>query len=209
MNPIFDNETGIRSFETFCSLYPYCPPGILSNEVDTCNLQFRDDKIAMYIGMSVWFKQLREVILPEEMKPKLGISPLPGQPTKASPLQGWTMCVAKNAPHKEAGYLFINWLTSPQTIMAWQFTQTPGPPALKSVLKDPEVLKLNPDFLALEEALRYAKPLPAIKEWSEVQEVLRTYFSLGLTGEMTPAAALHQAAKEVRTKMADAGYYNK
>ena len=208
MKPIIDNQVGVEAFETFCALQPYCPPGVLGNELDTMHLQFRYGKVAQYIGWPFFAKQIRQTMLPEDMIAKLGVFGIPGEGrTKGALVEGWGTAIPKNAPHKDAAYLFINWLSSTSTMRDWQFTRTSGPPALKSVLSDPEVIEANPEYVALQQQLKVASTVPRIPEWFEIQEALQTYYGKGFGGEITPEAAMHQAAKEIDNAMRKAGYY--
>lgn len=207
-NVVIDNERGIASFKTFCRLIPSCPPGILGNEFDTVNLQFRDDKIAMNLTWPYMIKQMRETVLSEDMVSNMGIARIQGdtfqgEETKGAFIDGWGISIPKNVSEKEkdAAYLFINWLASRSTMRAWQFTKTPGPPALRSVLLDPEVIKMNPEFPPLEEQMKIGETLQSTPQWFEIEEVLRNYYQEGIGGMATPEYAMHQAAGEIRQIM--------
>ena len=61
---------------------------------------------------------------------------------------------------------------------------------LKSIYKDPDVLKANPFFAKLEPVFETAQPRPVTPFYPDVSNAIQVRIHNALTGQATPSAAL-------------------
>jgi multiple sugar transport system substrate-binding protein len=126
-------------------------------------------------------------------------------PNNSSLLGGWAMGINKHSKNKEAAYLFISWLTSPEIQV--KYARAGGGPTRKSILYNEELVKDYPWFPVIAENLAVAKPFPHIPE---TEEIIRYCYEAGndvVTGVKTPELASEELNNRTEKLLDKHGYY--
>lgn len=138
---------------------------------------------------------------------RVGVAPMPaapgGRPTAT--LGGSQLAVNPNSDAPEAAYALIRFLTSPEQMLerARLNGQFPARPALYD---DPRLAEALP--IPAAEARRIieaARPRPVTPIYTQLSEILQIHLHRALVRRAEPAAALRQAAREMRRTIRETG----
>ena len=137
---------------------------------------------------------------------KVGFVAHPCDEVCASQTGGFGLAIPRNAQNKEAAFLLMQWLTSPEGDKAVALAG--GNPSRFSTHQDPEVLAEYPHLAVFGEALKDADPdwRPIIPPWGEINSELGTTLNKAMTGDMSVQDALDQVAARTEEIMDEAGY---
>ena len=133
----------------------------------------------------------------------------PRQKQRASETGGFGLGIPANARNKEAGFLFIQWITSKEADK--KVVLAGGAPFRTSTINDPELQEKFPEYRVLAEQLKYADPdwRPIIPEWGEINvQFMGVAISEVLTGQKSPEEAMNAIMGPIRDIMEKAGYYS-
>jgi len=118
----------------------------------------------------------------------------------ALPLDPFVIFTFKNARHKKEALEFLRYLCQKETQV--QFAkQCSRLPALIAAFNDP-VFKEDPLLMKPVESLNFAKPLPALPQWPEIQDTIFAAISKVIHENSDPKKALDEAAKKVNEILA-------
>ena len=205
-NPIVNNEAGVKAGETLKKILECGPEGGTSFGFAEMKNAFLQGKAAMFLDSTV---VAGEVDDPEKSKivGLVGWALHPEGVRRGSQTGGFGIAIPKNAPHKEAAFLLLQWLTSKRVdkLIALEG----GNPSRISTHLDPEVNAKFPHMKIFGEALQYADPdwRPIIPTWGEVNKELGTTLSKAMTGQMSVQEALDSVAERAKAIQEKAGYY--
>ncbi len=140
---------------------------------------------------------------------KVAYTITPMKKTRLSETGGFGVAIPANSKHKEAGWMFITWLTSKEVEKKLaeagvQLTDR------NSILMDPELQAKFPEYPVLVKQGKYADPnwRPVIAEYPEIET---QYFGVAvnqvMTGDKTPEAAMQSVVEPIRKIMEEGGYY--
>jgi multiple sugar transport system substrate-binding protein len=135
------------------------------------------------------------------------IAPFPGatggHPTAA--LGGSQLAVNAHSANPELAWALVDFLTAPAQMLerAQAATQLPARQSLYDTAALAAALPLPAP--ALKAVLAAAAPRPVTPVYSELSELLQVRLHRALSGQQTPADALHDAAREMRTLLARTG----
>ena len=125
------------------------------------------------------------------IKPEqVGISALPvggNQRQSASCLGGENVMINASSEGQDEIWDFVRFITSQEG----QMLQLPyGPPTLKTLYEDSQVLKANPVLSLGTEALQNSRPRPVSPHYSEMSSKMAEQFNGVLTGAISPEEAV-------------------
>jgi multiple sugar transport system substrate-binding protein len=205
-NPIVNNEAGIKAGEALKKILECGPEGGTSFGFAEMKNAFLQGKAAMFLDSTA---VAGEVDNPEKSKivGKVGWAMHPKGVRRGSQTGGFGIAIPKNAQHKEAAFLLMQWLTSKRVDK--MIALAGGNPSRFSTHADPDVNAKFPYMQTFGEALKYADPdwRPIIPTWGEVNTELGTIVNKAMTGEMTVKDALDEVAKRAKAVQEKAGYY--
>ena len=101
----------------------------------------------------------------------------------------------------EAGLLFIDHLTSPETLKL-NMAEYSLPSVLHATYEDPEVQKAIPYAAELKQAIEQARPRPVSPVYTQISAAIYKNVNRALAGEVSPEEALAQGHKEIDEALA-------
>jgi len=126
-----------------------------------------------------------------------------GRPAAA--LGGAQLAVNARAAHPALAFELVAFLTAPEQMIERGRLAAQLPPR-RSLYESPEMASALPIPLdQVREVIEAAVPRPATPVYSELSEILQVRIHRALTGQQLPAAALQEAAREMRVVLARAG----
>lgn len=112
---VFNSPEGVQGADMFTSLArEFGPPGIGNYTWYECVSDFQQGKAPMFLDMSVFMSQFedKEKSL---VAGKVGYAPMPAGPAGSKPTGGaWSISMSSASKKKEAAFLFMTWITSPE-----------------------------------------------------------------------------------------------
>jgi multiple sugar transport system substrate-binding protein len=203
-NVVVNQPKSVQALTDYISLLPLAPPGAANFNADEVGA-------AMLNGSSlaaiVWPAFNTQIDDPTKSKVsgQIAVVPFPKGEVQTSQIGNWLLAIPAASQHKEAAFDFIQFATSADVMK--QAAMAGAPPTRISVFTDPELVEQFWWYPAHMEALGNATWRPRTPEWNQVEDILGTYLSNAIIGDMEPQAALDQAAEEITAVMERAGYY--
>ncbi len=207
--PIVNNAAGVAAANALKEIIANSPPGVeaygFGEEVNA----FLQGEAAMFLDAHKIAAQSRD---PNQSKviDKVGFALHPTQATCGSETGGQAMGIPANSQHKEAAFLFVQWMTSKATDK--QLAEIGADVVRNSTLADPALQAKYTEYPVLLEQLKCAATdwRPLIPEWGAINApILGVKLSEFATGQKDAQTALDEAAVLIREEMARAGYYQK
>lgn len=204
-NPIMNNEAGIKAAETLKKIVDCGPEGAKTFGFAEAGAAFLQGKTAMFLDSTVFAGQVNN---PEKSKVvgKVGWAMHPKGVRRGSQTGGFGIGIPKNAQHKEAAFLLMQWLTSKKADRL--IALAGGNPSRYSTHADETVNEKFPHMATFGEALKYADPdwRPIIPVWGKINADLGTTLSKVLTEDLDIKEALDGVAERTKAVMDQAGY---
>lgn len=205
-NPIVNNAAGVQAAKALKTIVDCGAKGAKTFGFAEAGASFLQGRSAMFLDTTVFAGQVNN---PSKSKVvgKVGWAPHPMSVRKGSQTGGFGIGIPKNAQHKEAAFMLMQWLTSKKVdkLIALQG----GNPSRYSTHADPEVNAKFPHMKIFGEALKNADPdwRPIIPVWGKINADLGTTLSKVLTEGADIQKSLDGVAKRARAIMSEAGYY--
>jgi multiple sugar transport system substrate-binding protein len=105
------------------------------------------------------------------------------------------------AANPEGGLLFIDHLTSPETL-ALNMAEYSLPSVLEETYEDPEVQKAIPYAAELKQAIEQARPRPVSPVYTQISTAIYKNVNRALSGEVSPEEALATGNEEIEKALA-------
>jgi multiple sugar transport system substrate-binding protein len=204
MKPQLDSLAGEKALTLMAKdLKAIAPPD--SNTWDSAEMEnaFSQGKVAMGL---IWPGGASSAVDPSKSKVVDDVG-FACSPNNSSLLGGWAMGISKYSKNPEATYLFISWLTHPETQI--KYAKAGGTPARESTLHNEELVKIYPWFPAVAENLALAKPFSKLPESEELIRYMLEEANDAVTGIKTPEKAAKDLNNRAEKLMKDHGYYKK
>ena len=137
----------------------------------------------------------------------VAVSPFPAAPggRPAAALGGAELAINAFSAHPSAARRLVEFLTAPAQ-MAERARLASQLPARRSVYEDPAIASVVPGPIdELRRALDAAVPRPITPVYAELSETLQVALHRALSRQQEPAAALHDAATEIRALLVRSG----
>ncbi|TMD11130.1 MAG: extracellular solute-binding protein [Chloroflexi bacterium] len=142
-----------------------------------------------------------------QVKGKVAYIPIPQGPSgKGLGMMGnWLLGIPKGSHNGLAAADFIKWMLKTENMR--NYVAQGGIPIRKSILNDASLAAANPYFKALAASFD-AVPnwRPRTDQWGAVETSYGTAMNAAVAGQLTPQAAMQQAASQIRATMKGAGY---
>lgn len=205
--PIVNNKAGVEAAEALKTIVDCGPEGAKTFAFAEAGNAFLQGDTAMFLDTTVFASSVEN---PEKSRVagKVGWAMHPMGVRRGSQTGGFGIAIPKNAKHKEAAFLLMQWLTSKHGDKLVALAG--GNPSRFSTHADPEVNAKYPHMKIFGEALQYADPdwRPIIPVWGKINADLGTSLSKVLTEGLDPQEALDGVAERTRQTMDEAGYYS-
>jgi multiple sugar transport system substrate-binding protein len=138
---------------------------------------------------------------------RFAVAPFPagdgGQPAAA--LGGAQLAINAGSAQPILAFELVAFLTAPEQMIERGRLAAQLPPR-RSLYKNPELASALPIPIdQVRQVLEAAVPRPATPVYSELSEILQVRIHRALTGQQPPAAALQEAAREMRALLTRAG----
>jgi len=205
-NPIVNNEAGVQAANALKTIVDCGPEGAASFGFGEALGSFLAGDTAMFLDTTVVAGQIDD---PDKSNVvgKVGWALHPEGVRRGSQTGGFGIAIPKNAEHKEAAFLLMQWLTSKEGDKLVALAG--GNPSRFSTHADAEVNAKFPHMATFGEALQHADPdwRPIIPVWGKINADLGTTLSKVLTEDLDIQEALDGVAARTTEVMEEAGYY--
>lgn len=200
--PTLNSEETIKSLEYLVELVSHGPVGIESFSFPEAWSAFQEGKAPLMIE-STGAATLVENPEKSIAAGKTGYCKMPKGPVGAYAWWGaWGYAITSGSKHKNASWALITWLTSKYNSI--KYLKAGGFPTRESILKDSKLQEEYFYYKATLEALGQAADLarkgysviPKIPEWMELSDIIGTYVSKAVIGELTPREACNAMQQE-------------
>ncbi|MFK7763922.1 MAG: extracellular solute-binding protein [Roseobacter sp.] len=205
-NPIINNAAGVEAANALKSIVDCGPEGAMSFGPSEAANAFASGDAAMFLD-SIAFMPGFENPDRSTVVGKVGYAMHPEGVRRGSQTGGFGIAIPKNAEHKEAAFLLMQWLTSKKGDL--MVAMQGGNPSRFSTYQDAGLNEKYPFSATFGEALKYADPdwRPIIPVWGKINADIGTTMSKVLTEGLDIQEALDGVADRTRAVMEDAGYY--
>ena len=168
--PRLDDPRIIGGLTNYGKLIKSGPPNALAIDWPDANTLFSQGKVAFFIDASLFGPAYEDPNV-STVAGRVGYAALPPATAGGPSLTGhwlWGLGIPKNAPHKDAGWCFIQWATSKE-MTAKIGAATGGAPRLSSYSDPNYTGKLNPDYIkTVSEAMQTSRTTVVFKEgWKD------------------------------------------
>ncbi len=205
-NPILNNEAGVAAAEALKKIVDCGPKGASAFGLAEAANAFAQGKAAMFLDTIAFAADFQN---PGKSRVvgNVGYAMHPMGVRRASQTGGFGLAIPKNAEHKEAAFLLMQWLTSKKGDLA--VAMAGGNPSRFSTYQNADLNAKYPWSSTFGEALKYADPdwRPIIPAWGKINADIGTTMSQVLTEGLDIKTALDGIAARTRALMAQEGYY--
>jgi len=196
--PMFDTPEALAALRDYKDLLKYQPPGVAAFGVFEQTLTFQKGEAAMIFDWTETFPDIED---PEksEVAGKVGYSSMPQAAGEFAPMP---VILPDSAKHKEAAFLFGQWVHSRKIMTLTKISTSPR----ISMLIDPELQKKYPFNKASYDVFKYGYVSPQFPEFMNWAEIVQSNFSNYLIGEISAEKAVQRVQKESESLLKEAGY---
>jgi len=164
-----------------------------------------DESVAVFSNGPYYMGLLKTGVPTQSGKWKIAPAPFAKEP--GSYLGGTGLSIPSNAKHKQAAWLLLECLLTPENEVG-VFTYAGAAPATKAALASDELTM--PDayfggdkpFGVFLDAMSTATAFPYVGQWSEIDTAINEALEASMTGQKTPEEALTGAAAEANDLLA-------
>jgi multiple sugar transport system substrate-binding protein len=149
-----------------------------------------------------WHLGLIEEAGGADIEGKWAVAPIPGKDSApgTSWVGGANLTVFKDSENKDAAWAFVEFMSRPETQVAW-YQEATVLPAVQAAWDDP-ALADDANLAVFGTQLENTKAPPAISTWAEISEAINSTLERVTTGDTPPeegAAAMQEAATGIGT----------
>lgn len=189
-----DSPEAIEAYDYYSRMIREYGPNNVSLDMNWAEASaiFAQGQAAFYTDASSLYQTMA---LPENstVSDQLGYAPFPAGPAGSRPyaIPAWGLAINEQSGNQDNAWLFIEWATSFDTVLATQVEGVPG--ARSSVWDDPEGTSSFPEELSVAIAANAENGVghdrPVVVNVAEAREIVGEPIVLGITGEDVAAAA--------------------
>ncbi len=201
----FNNEAGKRAAEFYIGLRDYAPEDFLNSNSYDGRVAFANGTVAMYVA-GAWFAGTLRSEFPD-IDGKWASAPLPQDQECATTIAGDTLVIFEQSKNKEAAWKWIEFLSAPQNMAAWNLGTADNPgsllPPRRSLIEDPNAFNNNETLKGFADMMECGISQVANNEnWGQADELLNEQLGRAMFGEIDAATALDEAAAEGQAVLA-------
>ena len=201
---IWDSPEGQRAAEFYVNLAKYSPKDLLNATSWDGRVPFANGDVAMYMA-GTWFAGTLLTEFPDATG-KWAAAPLPQDKRCATTIAGDHLVVFKGSKNPEAAYKWIEWLSSPQNMVAYNLGNPDEPgtllPPKTSLLDDPTLYENRPYLQGFKDNMKCAfVPTADQPNYFKAEEILTEYLGRAFYGEISGTEAVQQSAKEAEAAL--------
>ncbi|KIL42171.1 hypothetical protein SD70_03160 [Gordoniibacillus kamchatkensis] len=115
---------------------------------------------------------------------------------RASFQHGWALSINAKSPHPKEAWRFISYITGKRG--GFIYARAGGTPARKSILSDPLLQNIRPEFALTLESMKIARNEPAVPFYPLMIDIQNDALTQILTLHTPPDLALREAGKQLR-----------
>lgn len=182
------------------------PPDVLTWHEEQTRFAFQNGN-AVFMRNWPYAYSLLDDSAQSRVAGRFAVSTMPaapgGKPTTA--LGGAELAINRYSEHPDLAYQLITYLTAPAQML--ERAQATGDyPTRVALYDDPRLARALPVPLHdVRDAIAHAVPRPVTPIYTQLSGLLQVQLHRALTGQATPADALHEAAREMEGALRDAG----
>lgn len=201
----FNNEAGKRAAEFYVGLREYAPEDFLNSNSYDGRVAFANGTVAMYVA-GAWFAGTLRSEFPD-IDGKWASAPLPQGEKCATTIAGDTLVIFEQSKNKEAAWKWIEFLSAPQNMAAWNLGTADNPgsllPPRRSLIEDPNAFNNNETLKGFADMMECGISQVAPNEnWGQAEELLTEQLGRAMFGEVDAATAIDEAAAEGQAVLA-------
>ena len=196
---IWDSPEGQKAAEFYVNLAKYSPEDLLNATSWDGRVPFANGDVAMYMA-GTWFAGTLLTEFPDATG-KWAAAPLPQDKKCATTIAGDHLVVFKGSKNPEAAYKWVEWLSSPQNMVAYNLGNPDEPgtllPPKTSLLDDSALYEGRPYMAGFKENMKCAYvPTADQPNFFRAEEILTEYLGRAFYGEIDGKTAVIESAKE-------------
>jgi len=163
------------------------------------------EQVAMFSDGPYYMGLLKTAVPAQSGKWKIALNPFSKQP--GSYLGGTGLGIPVQAKHKDAAWLFIQYMLRPEQQVG-VFTYAGAAPATTAALESPELTKADPyfggqaPFKVFLDAMATSSHFPYVGAWTEIDTFITESLQTALLGKAAAKAALDDAASQTDAALA-------
>jgi multiple sugar transport system substrate-binding protein len=203
---VVDKAKAVEGMEFYKKLMKISPKGAETMAHVERQAAFCTDPKGVFTQF-IWPAQIASYEDPDKslVAGKIVYSAPPAGPYGKFSIRGtWAVCIPVASKNKDAAAEFVYWWASKE-IAGWLVEQNTVP-ARTDALTDPRYAKTKPWLPAIAESMKYATARPRFNEVAEVQDIVKKYWIMGITGQMPCNDAMQKIIDETRNVLKKAGY---
>ena len=201
---VWDSPEGQKAAEFYVNLAKYSPEDLLNATSWDGRVPFANGDVAMYMA-GTWFAGTLLTEFPDATG-KWAAAPLPQDKRCATTIAGDHLVVFKGSKNPEAAYKWIEWLSAPQNMVAYNLGNPDEPgtllPPRTSLLDEPSLYEGRPYMQGFKENMKCAY-VPAADQpnYYKAEEILTEYLGRAFYGEIDAKTAVTESAKEAEAAL--------
>jgi len=203
---VLDKKKATEGMEFYKKLMKISPKGAETMAHVERQAAFAADPKGVF-SMFIWPAQIAAYEDPDKslVAGKIIYSAPPAGPAKTAAVRGtWALGIPVASKQKQAAAEFAYWWASKD--IAERLVEANTVPARTDALTDPRFAASKPWLAAIAESMKYATSRPRLKEIPQIQDVVKKYWIMGITGQMPCASAVDAIVNETNAILAKAGY---
>jgi multiple sugar transport system substrate-binding protein len=203
---VVDKAKAVEGMEFYKKLMKIAPKGAETMAHVERQAAFCTDPKGVFTQFN-WPAQIASYEDPDKslVSGKIVYSAPPAGPSGRFSIRGtWAVCIPLATKNKDAAAEFVYWWASKE-IASW-LVEKNTVPARTDALTDPQFAKTKPWLPAIAESMKYAVARPRFNEVAEVQDIVKKYWIMGITGQMPCNDAMQKIIDETKNVLKKAGY---
>ncbi len=190
----------LRFYVDLYNKYEVCPTAGMPT-VGGAVPVFASDKAAMEFNNQFGLKNVQKYA--PGLLSQVGIAPTPRRRQRVISVYTDWLALSPQSRHQELAWELMTYLMEPDNLAAYNATLFFIPPR-RSAVKAAKFMQENPQLQEFADLMdKYGRSLPAIPEWFEIRDGLKSAVSAAVYGTKTPEQALRDYSKELDELLAE------
>lgn len=201
---VWDSPEGQKAADFYANLAQYSPQDLLNASSWDGRVPFANGDVAMYMA-GTWFAGTLMTEFPDATG-KWAAAPLPQDKRCATTIAADHLVAFKAAKNPDAAFKWIEWLSAPENMVAFNLgtPEEPGTllPPRKSLLDNPALYENRPYLQASKDSMDCAY-VPAADQpnYYKAEEILTEYLGKAFYGEVDGKTAVTESATEAEAAL--------